>query len=105
MPKTENVPIIIMVVRAHLNQRERLVRERLQKIDKKDDISFDNMPTESDMLENRNPSNNIGSVTNINNSNSKLSSAVNTQQEDDDFDLQKELEKKFDELFGTTDND
>ena len=105
MPKTENVPIRIMDVRAHLNQRERLVRERLQKIDKKDDISFDNMPTESDMLENRNPSNNIGSVTNINNSNSQLSNAVNTQQENDDFDLQKELEKKFDELFGTKDND
>lgn len=107
MPKTEEVPIKIMDVRAHINERNRLARELLQKhSNKNDNIQFNNMPTEADMLGNRNPVNNQNVIENSSiSSNNNNFDTSNNNNDIEEFDLQKELEKKFDELFGTNNDD
>ncbi len=83
MPKTDNVPIKVMNVRAHIEKREQIAREKLGiKTRQKDELSLNNLFTEE----------------NTNTKNKPI------PEKENNFDLQAELEKKFDELFGTTDN-
>lgn len=93
MPKKPGAPIKTMDVLAHLEKRAQRVQsmQGIQKEQRKeeslDDLFNDEMPKSTP------------SVTSVNNSVSKPS--ANTEY---DFDLQAELEKKFDELFGSTSN-
>ena len=80
MPKTKDVPIHIMDVQAHLKERERKANEYLNK------IRSDNSNLQVEI-----PDGNGNVVQNNGND-------VQNQT----MDLQRELEKKFDELFGTS---
>lgn len=88
MPKTEQVPIKTMDVKAHMDEWERKRQESQQRREKEietqtRDIVVDTVPTVT-----------VPSVT----------PAVSTANTKPNIDLQKELEKKFDELFGKTEN-
>ena len=80
MPKTKDVPIHIMDVQAHLKERERKANEYLNK------IRSDNSNLQVEI-----PDGNGNVVQNNSN-----------DEQNQTMDLQRELEKKFDELFGTS---
>lgn len=80
MPKTKDVPIHIMDVQAHLKERERKANEYLNK------IRSDNSNLQVEI-----PDGNGNVVQNNGN-----------DEQNQTMDLQRELEKKFDELFGTS---
>ena len=80
MPKTDDVPIKIMDVKAHIAKRERMAKERMQSMK---DPEIENITT----IENKQDDTNKKVVS-------------NREENQQNFDLQSELEKKFDELFG-----
>ena len=82
MPKTDDVPIKIMDVKAHIAKRERMAKERMQSMK---DPEIENITT----IENKQDDTNKKVVS-------------NREENQQNFDLQSELEKKFDELFGNT---
>ena len=82
MPKTKDVPIHIMDVQAHLKERERKANEYLNK------IRSDNSNLQVEI-----PDGNGNVVQNNGN-----------DEQNQTMDLQRELEKKFDESFGTSIN-
>ena len=86
MPKTDDVPVRVMDVRKHLQERE----ERAKQIMSQRKIEIE--PMQNGPVINSLPNQNLG--------NSKPASQSH-QSVNESFDLQKELEKKFDELFGT----
>jgi type IV secretion system protein VirD4 len=77
MPKVEEVEIKTMDVLEHIGKRERDARAKIKQSEDTDVV--------------------------INNT-TKEKQENNTSNQEEKFDLQKELEKKFDELFGTSDN-
>src|SRR5574344_348688 len=79
MPQTDDIPIHVMNVQEHLRKRE----ERVQQV-----LSQREQATIQNVV-----SNNVSTTSTSVNS--------NASQSQNDFDLQKELEKKFDELFGS----
>lgn len=83
MPKTEDVEVKIMDVREHLEKRkkaaEEYMRKRKEEI-KKEEINIEMSQVSNEPVQKEEPKNKT-------------------------FDLQEELEKKFDELFGTANND
>lgn len=86
MPKTDDVPIKVMDVRKHLQERE----NRARQIINQKNIEVEPMQN--------NPV--INSLPNQNNGSGQIAPQPPKASEES-FDLQKELEKKFDELFGT----
>lgn len=80
MPKTDDVPIKIMDVREHIAKRERMAKERMQSF-KEPEIEIPEVKEEPKKIIPKNE--NTNSTT---------------------LDLQAELEKKFDELFGDSSN-
>lgn len=90
MPKTDDVEVCVMDVQKHINDRVRKAKEVLNRkqeteipeIDISNDTSFD-----IDLGEKKEET--------------KINQVVNTSKEEM-IDLQKELEKKFDEIFGST---
>ena len=93
MPKTDDVEVCIMDVQKHINDRVKRAKEILNQkkeseipqIDVNDDSSFD-----IDLGEEK--------VTEV----TKQSNNVIRESQNEMIDLQKELEKKFDEIFGTS---
>lgn len=79
MPKTEDVPIRIMDVKEHFEKREELARKYMKEHARNVDLQMADIKIEDNTKE-------------------------KVEKEKDTFDLEKELEKKFDELFGETDN-
>ena len=114
MPKTEILPIKIMDVQKHF---ENVKRRQMEKMSARGtDISFDTdtISTPKPKVPTSNPVNidideNIGgpiinSIPNINTKDSSTNSSTssnNSANKLSDINLQIELEKKFDELFGT----
>lgn len=90
MPKTDDVEVCVMDVQKHINDRVRKAKEVLNRkqevempeIDISNDTSFD-----IDLGDKKEET--------------KINQVVNTSKEEM-IDLQKELEKKFDEIFGST---
>lgn len=80
MPKTDDVPVKIMDVREHIARRERLAKERMQTF-KEPEIEMPEIKEEPKMVISKNQNTNTTTI-----------------------DLQAELEKKFDELFGSDSN-
>lgn len=78
MPKTDDVPVKIMDVREHLQKREERARKMFEQRNREN---------------NNNLVNNVGTV-------GVRNQSIQPQNNEETFDLQKELEKKFDELFG-----
>lgn len=83
MPKTDDVPICVMDVRAHIEKREKMVRDRINSISNNKDTN--------DLYQLMDDSANTQKDSN---------KSVANDNPNPDFDLQAELEKKFDELFG-----
>lgn len=88
MPKTDDVPVKVMNVREHIAKRDRMARQRLEQMKEPEieDIpevmpNYSKQPEEPKRMIQKNESTNTTT-----------------------FDLQAELEKKFDELFGETSN-
>ncbi len=101
MPKTDDVPVKVMDVREHIAKRERLARERMNARNVEIDEIPNNVVQTNQMpqpqVETQPPK--IESAPIIQNKPENTN-----KQEENTFDLQAELEKKFDELFGTTSN-
>ena len=83
MPKTEDVEIKIMDVREHLEKRKKAAEEYMRK--RKEEIKKEEINIEMSQVSNE--------------------PVQKEEQKNKTFDLQEELEKKFDELFGTANND
>ena len=83
MPKTEDVEIKIMDVREHLEKRKKAAEEYMRK--RKEEIKKEEINIEMSQVSNE--------------------PVKKEEQKNKTFDLQEELEKKFDELFGTANND
>ena len=86
MPKTEDVPVKVMDVRRHLQDRE----NRAKQIMSQKNIEVE--PMKNGPI--------INSLPNQNNESGQIA-PQSPKSSEESFDLQKELEKKFDELFGT----
>ena len=84
MPKPEEVPIKTMDVEGHINDRLRRAREVVRQSKESEDVKID-----------------IGGTEPVIDTSSVQQPKV---QQPEAIDLQKELEKKFDELFGTSNN-
>lgn len=81
MPKTDDVPIRAMDIQEHFESRMRLAKQKQAELAKNNaNIEFEDKP-------------------------SKENGPSNVQNDAEDYDLQKELERKFDELFGTSGDD
>lgn len=91
MPKTEELPIKIMDVQEHLNRRMSIAKQRM-----KEERESTNVINNEVIIDDIPDSN--SSASNVSDSNTRIDSK-------ESFDLQEELEKKFDELFGTPIND
>ncbi len=90
MPKTDDVPVKVMDVREHLKRREEKARQILEQRNRA-------ATTQTQVITN-NPQPPV-----INNQMVNTNTS-NVPNENKEFDLQKELEKKFDELFGSDNN-
>ena len=90
MPKTDDVPVKVMDVREHLKRREEKARQILEQRNRA-------ATTQSQVITN-NPQPPVIDNQRVNTNTS------NVPNENKEFDLQKELEKKFDELFGSDNN-
>ena len=86
MPKTDDVPIKVMDVRKHLQERENRARQIINQ------KNIEVEPMQNTPI--------INSLPNQNNGSGQIAPQP-PKASDESFDLQKELEKKFDELFGT----
>lgn len=84
MPKTEEVPVKVMNVQEHLDRRMQIAKQKMKE--------------ERD--------NNVVNKVDIDNSSiNPTTQPSNKSSNDESFNLQEELEKKFDELFGNSNND
>ena len=103
MPKTENVEIKIMDVREHLKKREEkakaILQQRVSKPDPVIDSTLDDLFVD-ESLTGKKSTEQQATFAKI-----ETEPKVVRKPKEDSFDLQKELEKKFDELFGSDDND
>ena len=108
MPKTEAVEVKVMDVRAHMKKREeiaaRILKEKSEanKIDK---VTMNEKELKLDLGESTLGKNDF-TVPKTTNNGMKEATILEKRKEPEVpvFDLEKELEKKFDELFGETDN-
>lgn len=108
MPKTEAVEVKVMDVRAHMKKREeiaaRILKEKSEanKIDK---VTMNEKELKLDLGESTLGKNDF-TVPKTTNNCMKEATILEKRKEPEVpvFDLEKELEKKFDELFGETDN-
>lgn len=85
MPKTDDVPVKVMDVKGHIAKRERMAKERLHAMKEPE---IENVPQSMPKVE------------------PIVQPVIPSKPKEDKatIDLQAELEKKFDELFGTTSN-
>lgn len=111
MPKTENVHVKVMDVKAHFDRIDRIRKENMQRNSKEIDKKMSDIDIEIPKI-NTTPNRSTSTVKPnvVGNNVNQTSSQVNTinsnsqlKEEKKEIDLQKELEKKFDELFGATD--
>ena len=100
MPKTDDVPVKVMNVREHLQKREERAKKILEQRHTATAPEY-TTPIKNNQVTNNNPESLFTSKQDgITGQQTKPVIQQNQNLQNDEFDLQKELEKKFDELFG-----
>ena len=113
MPKTENVPVKVMDVKAHLERIDKARKDYLQRNANNIDKQMSDIDIQVPKIRSVKPQSTITKQPNSNVINKPIQNTnvlstpaqtnSNIAEPKKEIDLQKELEKKFDELFGSTD--